>query len=125
MEHALAELAHLLVERLAQLAALGGEEDPDEAPIARVGATLDGFVASLKWEAGEHGVLVNVVSPGFTVTEGNLAHFSDAVRESVRVRTPSTRLSVPDDVASAVVYLGSPANGNITGADLPVAGGTD
>jgi NAD(P)-dependent dehydrogenase (short-subunit alcohol dehydrogenase family) len=86
---------------------------------------LDGLLASLKWEAGEAGVLVNIVSPGFTVTENNLAHFGDEVRESVRLQTPSQRLSVPQDVANAVVLLGSPANGNITGAYLPVAGGTD
>jgi 3-oxoacyl-[acyl-carrier protein] reductase len=86
---------------------------------------LDGLMAALKWEAGSDGVLVNVVSPGFTVTENNLAHFSDDVRESVRVTTPSTRLSVPEDVATAVLYLGSPANGNITGTYLPVAGGRD
>ena len=88
-------------------------------------AALDGLVAALKWEAGAAGTLVNIVSPGFTVTENNLAHFPDEVRESVRERTPSTRLSVPDDVAGAVLYFGSPANGNITGAYVPVAGGTD
>jgi 3-oxoacyl-[acyl-carrier protein] reductase len=86
---------------------------------------LDGLVASLKWEAGAVGVLVNIVSPGFTVTENNLAHFPDEVRESVRQQTPSGRLSVPADIATAVVYLGSPANSNITGAYLPVAGGID
>jgi NAD(P)-dependent dehydrogenase (short-subunit alcohol dehydrogenase family) len=88
-------------------------------------AALDGLLASLKWEAGAAGVLVNIVSPGFTVTANNLAHFSDDVRESVRERTPSGRLSVPEDVAKAVLLLGSPANGNITGAYLPVAGGID
>lgn len=88
-------------------------------------AALDGLLASLKWEAGAAGVLVNIVSPGFTVTENNLANFSDAVRESVRERTPSGRLSVPEDVAEAVLLLGSPANGNITGTYLPVAGGID
>jgi 3-oxoacyl-[acyl-carrier protein] reductase len=31
---------------------------------------LDGLLASLKWEAGAMGFLVNIVSPGFTVTEG-------------------------------------------------------
>jgi NAD(P)-dependent dehydrogenase (short-subunit alcohol dehydrogenase family) len=46
-------------------------------------AALDGLLASLKWEAGAAGVLVNIVSPGFTVTENNLANFSDDVRESV------------------------------------------
>jgi NAD(P)-dependent dehydrogenase (short-subunit alcohol dehydrogenase family) len=73
----------------------------------------------------ETGILVNTVAPGFTVTERNLATFGDEVRETVRGRTPSGRLSVPDDVASAIVYLGSPANGNVTGVYLPVAGGTD
>ena len=88
-------------------------------------AGLDGLVAALKWEAGADGILVNIVSPGFTVTENNLAHFPDEVRESVRERTPSSRLSVPADVASAVVWLGSPANGNVTGVYVPVAGGID
>jgi 3-oxoacyl-[acyl-carrier protein] reductase len=88
-------------------------------------AGLDGLMAALKWEAGEHGVLVNIVSPGFTVTENNLARFDDSVRASVRAGTPLRRLSVPEDVAAAVLLLGSPANGNITGAYLPVAGGID
>jgi 3-oxoacyl-[acyl-carrier protein] reductase len=47
------------------------------------------------------------------------------VRETVRERTPSGRLSVPEDVATAIVYLGSRTNRNITGAYVPVAGGTD
>jgi 3-oxoacyl-[acyl-carrier protein] reductase len=88
-------------------------------------AALEGLLASLKWEAGAAQVLVNIVSPGFTVTENNLARFGDEVRESVRERTPSGRLSVPEDVATAVLLLGSPINSNITGAYLPVAGGID
>jgi 3-oxoacyl-[acyl-carrier protein] reductase len=88
-------------------------------------AGLDGLVAALKWEAGGAGVLVNIVSPGFTLTEGNYAHFPDEVRESVRSRTPTARLSTPRDVAQAIVFLGSPANGNVSGAYLPVAGGTN
>lgn len=88
-------------------------------------AGLDGLVAALKWEAGSANVLVNIVSPGLTVTENVLAYFSDELRESYRQRTPSTHLSVPNDIASVVVFLGSPANGNITGSYLPVAGGFD
>jgi 3-oxoacyl-[acyl-carrier protein] reductase len=88
-------------------------------------AALDGFMAGLKWEAGEHGVLVNVVSPGFTVTERNLERFPDSMREEVSARTPTRRLSGPADVAAAVLFLGSPANGNVTGSYLAVAGGID
>jgi 3-oxoacyl-[acyl-carrier protein] reductase len=88
-------------------------------------AGLEGLAAALKWEGAEAGVLVNVVAPGFTVTERNLARFGEEIREGVRARTPSGRLSVPEDIATAIVYLGSPANGNVSGAYLPVAGGTD
>jgi NAD(P)-dependent dehydrogenase (short-subunit alcohol dehydrogenase family) len=88
-------------------------------------AALEGLASALKWEGAETGILINTVAPGFTATERNLATFGDEVRETVRGRTPSGRLSVPDDVASAIVYLGSPANGNVTGVYLPVAGGTD
>lgn len=86
-------------------------------------AGLDGLVAALKWELGAQGIFVNIISPGFTVTENNLARFPDELRESVRQATPSTRLSQPVDVAKTVVFFGSPANANITGVYLPVAGG--
>lgn len=88
-------------------------------------AGLEGLAAALKWEGGDAGILINTVAPGFTVTERNLSRFGDDVREPVRQRTPSGRLSVPGDIASAVLFLGSPANGNVTGTYLPVAGGTD
>jgi 3-oxoacyl-[acyl-carrier protein] reductase len=97
----------------------------DASAYATAKAGLEGLASALKWEGGKPGILINTVAPGFTVTERNLASFGDEVRESVRSRTPSGRLSVPEDVASAIVYLGSPANGNISGAYLPVAGGTD
>jgi NAD(P)-dependent dehydrogenase (short-subunit alcohol dehydrogenase family) len=98
---------------------------PGASAYAAAKAGLEGLVAALKWEGGKAGILVNVVAPGFTVTERNLARFGDEARQTVRERTPSGRLSTPEDVASAVVYLGSPANGNITGTYVPVAGGTD
>jgi NAD(P)-dependent dehydrogenase (short-subunit alcohol dehydrogenase family) len=98
---------------------------PEATAYAAAKAGLEGLVAALKWEGAEAGILCNVVAPGFTVTEGNLARFPDEVRGGVRVQTPSGRLSVPEDVAPAVVFLGSPANTNITGCYLPVDGGKD
>lgn len=88
-------------------------------------AGLEGLAAALKWEGGDTGILINTVAPGFTVTERNLTRFGDDVREPVRQRTPSGQLSVPEDIAAVAVFLGSPANGNVTGVYLPVAGGTD
>jgi NAD(P)-dependent dehydrogenase (short-subunit alcohol dehydrogenase family) len=98
---------------------------PGSSAYATAKAGLEGLASALKWEGAETGILVNTVAPGFTVTDRNLATFGDEVRETVRERTPSGRLSAPDDIASAIVYLGSQANANITGVYLPVAGGTD
>ncbi|MFI9721217.1 SDR family NAD(P)-dependent oxidoreductase [Streptomyces sp. NPDC052396] len=86
-----------------------------------VKAALHGFARSLMWEAG--GVLVNVVSPGVTLTERVLSRMPEAMREAERSRTPSGALTRPEDIANAVLFLGSAANGNITGEAVTVAGG--
>jgi NAD(P)-dependent dehydrogenase (short-subunit alcohol dehydrogenase family) len=76
---------------------------------------LHGLARSLAWELGSEGILVNVVDTGFTLTERNLEHFGDDVRERTARAVPSRRLSTPEEVARLVVFLGSAANGNITG----------
>ncbi|NED90467.1 SDR family oxidoreductase, partial [Streptomyces sp. SID11233] len=77
----------------------------------------------LAWEAGKEGVLVNVVAPGLTRTEGVRQQLPAALREGERARTATGRLSEPGDVAAAVLFLGSGANGNISGQVLEVSGG--
>jgi NAD(P)-dependent dehydrogenase (short-subunit alcohol dehydrogenase family) len=78
-------------------------------------AGLHGLARSLAWELGPEGILVNVVDTGFTLTERNLEHFGDDMRERVARAVPSRRLSTPQEVARLVVFLGSAANGNISG----------
>ena len=88
-------------------------------------AGLHGLVASLRWELGPRGILINMISPGFNLTPRNLANFPDEVREQVRRRTPTGRLSTPEDAAPTVVFLASQANRNITGEFISVSGGAD
>jgi NAD(P)-dependent dehydrogenase (short-subunit alcohol dehydrogenase family) len=74
---------------------------------------------------GRHGVLTNVVRPGFTLTDRALTT-PGLGREAVdaeSAKTPTGRICTPEDVASAVAYLGSAANGHINGEVLSVAGG--
>ncbi|MEU6172924.1 SDR family NAD(P)-dependent oxidoreductase [Streptantibioticus parmotrematis] len=86
-------------------------------------AGLHGLARSLMWDLGDSGVLVNVVCPGLTATPAVLSRLPAAVRDRESGATPTTRLSTPDEVARSVVFLGSAANGNITGEALTVAGG--
>jgi NAD(P)-dependent dehydrogenase (short-subunit alcohol dehydrogenase family) len=72
-----------------------------------------------------HGILTNVVRPGFTLTERALTTpgFGQEVVDAEAARTPTRRICTPEDVASAVAYLGSAANGHVNGDVLSVAGG--
>ncbi|GAA3001609.1 3-oxoacyl-[acyl-carrier-protein] reductase [Kitasatospora albolonga] len=84
---------------------------------------LYGLMRSLAWELGPEGILVNMVVPGQTLTETVRAHVPAAVLEEKGRTLPSGRMSVPEDVARAVVFLGSAANGNVNGETLRVTGG--
>ena len=86
-------------------------------------AALHGLNRSLARELGASGILVNVVMPGLVLTERNRQVIPEQVRDGVAGESPSGRLSKPEDVASAIVFLGSAANGNTTGEILRVAGG--
>ncbi|MFI6660246.1 SDR family NAD(P)-dependent oxidoreductase [Streptomyces sp. NPDC050523] len=86
-------------------------------------SALHGFARSLAWDLGPDGVLVNVVCPGLTATERVLGGLPAEVRERETRLTPTGRLSSPEDIAGAVLFLGSAANGNTTGQIVTVAGG--
>jgi len=81
---------------------------------------LHGFAKGLMWT--RDGVLVNVVSPGATLTESSLA-VDEALLARETAQTPSGRLSEPEEVARLVVFLCSAANGNINGEIIHTAGG--
>lgn len=94
-----------------------------EVAYATAKAGLHGFSRSLARELGPAGILVNIVMPGLTTTERSLAVFADEWHEVARSRTPSGRLSTPDDVGTVIVFACSAANGNMTGEIFKVDGG--
>lgn len=74
------------------------------------------------------GIRVNAVNPGTADTPwiGRLlaqAEDPDAERQALEARQPHGRLVSPDEVASAVAYLVSPASGSTTGTAVEVDGG--
>jgi 3-oxoacyl-[acyl-carrier protein] reductase len=88
-------------------------------------SAMHGFVRGLMWSG--NGVLANVVVPGATRTEYFKTLLEDeAIAEMVSKeieRTPSGRLSDPDDIARLIVFLASEANGNVNGEVIHSAGG--
>ncbi len=73
-------------------------------------------------ELGEHGIRVNVVSPGLIWEEGLDEAWPDGVSRYLAA-APLGRLRQPDDVADACLFLASPAARWITGTNLVVDGG--
>lgn len=69
-------------------------------------------------------VRVNAVAPGYVRTDLNVAWLADEENSGyVLGKTPLRRVGVPEDVASAVRFLASPASSYVTGQNLRVDGG--
>jgi 3-oxoacyl-[acyl-carrier protein] reductase len=86
-------------------------------------AGLHGFMRGLAWDAGADGVFVNAIAPGLTLTDQIRSRVAPERLAGEAARSPSGRLSTPDDVARVVTFLCSEANGNLTGEVIPVTGG--
>ncbi len=75
-------------------------------------------------EVGPSGVRVNAVAPGTVETELTLAlASSEELAKLGRERVPLGRLGTPEEIASAVEFLSSPAAAYVTGHVLVVDGG--
>ncbi|MDO9455634.1 SDR family NAD(P)-dependent oxidoreductase [Nocardioides sp.] len=88
-------------------------------------AAIMNFVQSLALDYGPRGVRLNAVVPAFTVTDvtAEAAADEDVLAAAVN-RVALGRVGQPDDIAPAVLFLASDDAGYITGAFLPVDGGT-
>ena len=93
---------------------------------------IAGLTKTLSMELAPHGIRVNAVCPGASMTEGAIALVAEGAPEGIDVeaqwdgikdRTPLGRLADPDDVARAALFLASDMAEFVTGVLLPVDGG--
>jgi 3-oxoacyl-[acyl-carrier protein] reductase len=86
-------------------------------------SALDALSKSLAMELGPAGIRVNVVAPGLTDTDAT-AFIPPQVREMIAGHTPLRRIGRPEDVAGAVLFCCVDWSGFVSGAYLPVSGGS-
>src|SRR5262245_19568332 len=96
--------------------------NPGQTNYSASKAGLIGFTRSLSRELAGRKVTINAVCPGFIESEMTKV-LGEVVVEEAKKRIPAKRLGVPEDVATCVLFLASPAACYVTGQVLTVDGG--
>jgi len=88
-------------------------------------AAVVGFTRALAREIGEHGIRVNAISPGFTMSEASktMKGTPPGMAEMIADQTSLKRNQQPEDLVGACVFLASDDSGFVTGQLLNVDGG--
>ena len=101
---------------------VGATGNPGQANYAASKAGLVGMSKALAQELASRGITVNCVAPGF-IASAMTDSLPDAQKAALTARIPAGSLGQGEDVAAAVVYLGSREASYITGQTLHVNGG--
>jgi glucose 1-dehydrogenase len=87
-------------------------------------AALVMLVQQMAYEWGRHGIRVNCVSPGLTLsrsTETALAGAEEQAQAGSHI--PLKRVATPDEVAAVVAFISGPDAAYVTGENINVDGG--
>ena len=84
---------------------------------------LVGLTKTLAIELAPNNILVNAVSPGFTLTELTKLTNSKEELETIEKTIPVKRMADPAEIANIVAYLCSDLNSYLTGQNIIIDGG--
>jgi NAD(P)-dependent dehydrogenase (short-subunit alcohol dehydrogenase family) len=114
----------------------GSRAAPGYAVYAACKAGVNNLTRTLALELGDHQIRVNTIAPDYTVTPGLRGNFNgpvdeatwhqptEAQEDSIRRRTPLGRGGIDEECGRLAVFLASPMSSYITGAVIPIDGGT-
>ena len=83
---------------------------------------MDGVLRVLAKEVGVHGITVNQVAPGWTISDRDRAAGAE-VQADYSANVPLRRRGTDQEIANVVAFLASDLSSYMTGAYLPVCGG--
>jgi 3-oxoacyl-[acyl-carrier protein] reductase len=101
-----------------------GLENPSILAYASTKGALDTLVKNWAAILGPSGIRVNAIAPGVIDTDISNFTKTEAGRETALGMQALKRIGQPEDVADVVVFVASDAARWITGASIPVDGGS-
>ena len=101
-----------------------GAENPSVLAYASTKGALETLVKNWAAMLGPQGIRVNAVAPGVIDTDMSSFTKTEAGREVTLNMQALKRIGQPDDVADVVAFLASEGARWITGASIPVDGGS-
>ena len=106
--------------------------EPGSTPYGMAKAAINQLARGLACEWAAHGILVNVVAPGFVLTPMSFASGVNELESDwckqfffnqEGPRVPVLRPGKPEEIAEAVLFFANPRNSYCTGTTLTVDGG--
>ncbi len=102
-----------------------GRPSPSLAVYGAAKAAINHLTRTLALELGPHGIRVNAMAPGTTLTEQVRAGLGTEYLEALSASIPLGRMTEPDDMGRTAVYLASDLARDVTGQLILVDGGAD
>ena len=99
-------------------------ENPSVIAYASTKGALETLVRNWAAILGPSGIRVNAVAPGIIDTDMSNFTKTEAGREVALGMQALKRIGKPEDVADVVVFMASDGARGITGASIPVDGGS-
>ncbi len=100
------------------------EGTPNRLHYSTSKAGVIGLTRSLSREVGEFNITVNAITPGFTLSDTQVASSGDYARQNLPDEQRAIRRhQYPEDLVGAVMFLVSDASDYITGQTINVDGG--
>jgi NAD(P)-dependent dehydrogenase (short-subunit alcohol dehydrogenase family) len=88
-------------------------------------AAICSFARTWAAEPAGRGIRVNTIVPAPTNTLGLSSGLAPDVQQAIASGIPLGRLTEPDEIANAVLFLASPQSSFMTGSEILIDGGVE
>jgi len=112
--------------RVINISSVYGISAPVRPGLGAYAASKHGLVGLTRTQAVEwakHGITANVIAPGYFPTEMTKELLASKAAHRLQQFVPMDRFGAPQELATALLFLASPASSYVTGVVLPVDGG--